>query len=127
MRSKNPIFLLIFVLIAFTCCRTDFDIEEVAPSIHLESDEMEDHDHSDEEVCIDCESEDIEVTSLDDQVEESHAGHDHGTANRNHGTQWFFNQPWAASFIWVKLLRDAVIFLVLAVAVFLFSGKWKKR
>lgn len=127
MSSKYTFFLLAFLLITFTACQTDFDIEEVAPSEYLESGAEEHHNHSGEDSCIDCDSVEVGHTSLEGHVEESHAGHDHSAGSRNHGTQWFFNQPWAASFVWGKLLRDAVIFLLLAIAVFLFSGKWKKK
>ncbi len=127
MRLLNLAFLLLFILLTFTSCQTDFDIEEVAPVEHLESAEHEDHNHSEGEDCSECDAEDSEHISIDDQVEESHSGHEHASGARNHGTEWFFNQPWAAPFIWNKLIRDGLIFLVLAVAIFLFSGKWKKR
>ena len=128
MRSINHVFILL-LLLTFSSCRTDFDIEEVAPAEYLESVGQDDHNHSEGEDCIECESEseDPDHISIDEQVEESHAGHAHASGSRNHGTEWFFNQPWAAPFIWNKLIRDGLIFLALATAIFLFSGKRKKK
>ncbi len=129
-----PISTLILIpvtltLLLFTGCQTDYDITDVAPADFLDSEEHAphdcdiDHDHSDGE----CEEESPEELPLDDHVEDSHAGHDHAPGTRNHGTQWFFNQPWAAPFIWKKLFRDGGIFLALAVAVFFISGRRRKK
>ena len=109
--------ILLFILLVFTACRTDYDIAEVAPSEYL------DEEHTECELSEESESE----HSIDEQAEESHAGHDHAGGTRNHGTQWFFNQPWAAPFIWGKLFRDAAIFLALAVAIFFISGRKRKK
>lgn len=121
-RYTIPITLL-FMLLFSTACRTDYDIAEVAPSVHLD----EEHHTADEHAeCEDHEESDSEH-AVDEHVEESHAGHNHAVGSRNHGTQWFFNQPWAAPFIWGKLFRDAAIFLVLAAAVFIISGRKRKK
>ncbi|MEN8209514.1 MAG: hypothetical protein ABFR50_09720, partial [Candidatus Fermentibacteria bacterium] len=53
--------------------------------------------------------------------------HVHDAGQRNHGTGWFFNQPWAATFIWGKMFRDSLILLVLSAVVFLVSGYIRKR
>ncbi len=111
------------VLLAFVGCRTDYDIADIAPTEHLESAEHHGHDHDHEHV----DGETGDEHSVDEHVEDSHAGHAHSSGNRNHGTQWFFNQPWAAPFIWGKLFRDALIFLGLAAGIFLITGRRRKR
>lgn len=112
--------LLPFALLLLAGCQTDYDIADVAPGEHLESGGHSDH-HEDA-VTGHGEEPDVEH-----HMEDLHAGHAHGAGGRNHGTQWFFNQPWAAPFIWNKLLRDALIFLALAVSIFLITArKWKK-
>jgi len=108
-------------LLFFTGCRADYDIEEVAPADFLESSVHEEHAH--EEAA----AEEADSSRVDEHVEESHAGHVHGAGARNHGTQWFFNQPWAAPFIWGKLVRDALIFLLVAVIVFVVTGRRKGK
>ncbi|MCD4707106.1 MAG: hypothetical protein K8S62_05150 [Candidatus Sabulitectum sp.] len=138
MRMCNHSICLAFTLAFFflTGCRTDYDIADVAPEEHLHS---EDHDHADGETCEESESdhshghsnETGHAHSVNEEMEEAHAGgpsgHAHDAGDRNHGTQWFFNQPWAATFIWKKLFRDALIFLTLAVGIFLATGRRRKR
>jgi hypothetical protein len=53
--------------------------------------------------------------------------HQHDAGARNHGTEWFFNQPWAASFIWPKMLRDSVLLAALAAAIYLVSRRLTRR
>lgn len=120
-----PILTLFSTLLLFTGCQTDYDIADVASAEFLDSEEhvSHDHDNSDGE----CVEESHEELSVNDHVEDSHAGHDHAPGASNHGTQWFFNQPWAAPFIWKKLFRDGGIFLALAVAVFIISGRRRKK
>ena len=146
MTKNNIKFLSYFLLfsILFFNCNVDYDIEEVAPQEHLTSEHN--HDHTDEDACPECDSEhnhdhtdeeegpdfappltESENTDITEQVEDSHAGHNHAAGARNHGTQWFFNQPWAAPFIWPKLLRDALIFLVLAVVLFIITARKGKK
>lgn len=111
------VFLLLFLLLP-AGCRTDYDIEEVAPSEHLDEEQAhDDHDHLLEE--HDHEDEDAGLTGSDRHVHES--------GERNHGTEWFFNQPWAASFIWGKMLRDSLILLVLAAAITILSGRRSRQ
>lgn len=114
---------LLFALLVFASCQTDYDVAEVAPSEHLDVEHPAGPEQAEDETCEECDSE----HSIDEQVEDSHAGHNHAQGSRNHGTQWFFNQPWAAPFIWGKLFRDAAIFLVLAVAVFIISGRKRRK
>mgnify|MGYP002663977484 CR=1 FL=1 len=72
---------------------------------------------------------------------DAHEGHDHGAAHeagqeafepamhhhpegeRNHGTEWFFNQPWAYREGWGPIARDSAILAAAACCVFLFSGR----
>lgn len=119
----------------FFNCKVDYDIEEIAPQEHLDSDHTEhehehEHEHLDEEDCPECISEHMEgeeSVDVNEQMEDSHAGHNHDAGARNHGTQWFFNQPWAAPFIWGKLFRDSLVFLGLAIALFIFTAKKGKK
>lgn len=131
------VFLITIVLLSFSGCRTDYDISDVAPSEFLESGESQEHLHepADEETTDEHDNHNHEHTdgetgdehSIDEQVEASHAGHNHAAGTRNHGTQWFFNQPWAAPFIWGKLFRDSAIFLGLAVAIFFLSSRKRRQ
>jgi hypothetical protein len=121
MKSVVAICFSAVALLFFTGCRTDYDIEEVAPSEFLESSGGGEHAHEESAVA------EQDSSTVDEHMEESHAGHVHDAGARNHGTQWFFNQPWAAPFIWGKLLRDSVIFLLLAVTVFLVTGRRKRK
>ncbi|MCK5840685.1 MAG: hypothetical protein KAH31_00845 [Candidatus Sabulitectum sp.] len=129
------VFLFTIVFLSFSGCRTDYDIADVAPVEFLDSGENHEHlhEHSDNETPGEhdhnghTDVKTVDEHSIDEHVEASHAGHDHASGTRNHGTQWFFNQPWAAPFIWGKLFRDSVIFLGLAVAVFFFSNRKRRK
>jgi len=114
-------FLLMISAILMCGCYEDYDVEEVAPSEHLVS--TEGHDCSDDEPG---EHSPIDETSPEASVPGHSSGHSHGVGERNHGTQWFFNQPWAAPFIWGKLARDGSVFLALSVVIFLVSGRRKR-
>jgi len=137
---KLTLAFLISALLLFPACRTDYDIQEVANPQHLGT------DHSDD--CDDCEPEGAEHTEVDhehdadtaetdlpqDESDEHNASvisgsdrHVHDAGQRNHGTSWFFNQPWAASFIWGKMVRDSLILLVLSAAILVVSGYLRKR
>ena len=185
---NNKKFLSYFLLfsILFLNCKVDYDIDEIAPQEHLNSEHNNEHnnehnhehtdeeecpecnsEHTDEDVCPECDSEqehthehlegeectecdseqehthehvegeectecdseqlDSEDVNITEQVDDSHSGHNHAEGARNHGTEWFFNQPWAAPFIWPKLFRDALIFLGLAVALFIITARKGKK
>lgn len=49
--------------------------------------------------------------------------HLHPTGEQNHGTEWFFNQPWADSEGWGTIARDSAILFAAASCVFLVSGR----
>ncbi|MFO8183681.1 MAG: hypothetical protein R6U39_05855 [Candidatus Aegiribacteria sp.] len=119
MRAATAV-LLLFLLVT-AGCRTDYDIEEVASSEHLGEEHMHDeHDHMHEEHQQDeHEDEDAGLTGSDRHV--------HEAGVRNHGTEWFFNQPWAASFIWGKMLRDSLVLLALAAAIAFLSGRRSRQ
>ncbi len=127
-------------LLLLSACRTDYDIEEVATPQHLGT------DHNDD--CVECEDEDAEHVHTDhehdadtsepdllrDESDENNASvisgsdrHVHDAGQRNHGTGWFFNQPWAASFIWGKMVRDSVILLILSAVMLFVPGYLRKR
>ena len=130
---------LVTAVLLSMACKTDYDIEEVATSEHLGTDHNDEHDEC--EVCEDAENHDHEheadsaATVLLHEESDDHDvleitgsdRHVHASGERNHGTGWFFNQPWAATFIWGKMLRDIVILLVLSAAVLFVSGHRRKR
>jgi len=113
----------ILSLLVFSGCIEDYDVAEVAPEEHLHTE----HQHEHGETCEEC---DNPVEQAGEEVQHaggsSPSGHNHAAGSRNHGTQWFFNQPWAAPFIWGKLARDGAVFLVLACVIFFVTGR-KKR
>ena len=114
------IHLLAFSLLAvFGCAKiADYDIDEVASPEFLDE-EVHEHHH---------EHAQVEVHDDEHDLEDTHTGlHHHDTGVRNHGTQWFFNQPWSASFVWGKMLRDSAVLLVLAAALFLFPRLKRKK
>jgi len=126
-----PAFL---ALLATGCGESiNYDIEEVAPAAYLsgEDDACTDpsHHHEEGEEGHGGDEHGEEAGHGDESVIDDHpAGmHIHGTGVRNHGTQWFFNQPWAASFVWGKMLRDGIILLVLALSVALLPVILRKR
>jgi len=103
MRFIIPILIVVILAIAGCTERIDYDIEDVAPAEHLSGEE--------EHLYI-------------------HAGvHMHESGVRNHGTEWFFNKPWAASFVWGKMLRDTIVLLLLATGLFLIPrirSRWRR-
>ena len=118
---KSAKLFLILAVLLFCGCLKDYDVEEVAPADFLgEACDHDDHHHGEAETPAD---DDDEMHSAHDSGP-SH--HEHDAGERNHGTQWFFNQPWAAPLIWGKLTRDGAMLLGLAVMIILVSGR-KKR
>lgn len=128
---KLAVIVLTSIILLSLACKMDYDIEEVARQEHMgaaHNHETDDHDHEHE----------AEAAEHDSEHEESHEHdttsgltgshrHVHDAGERNHGTGWFFNQPWAASFIWGKMVRDAVILLVLAAVIIFVSGYRRKH
>ena len=131
---------MISALLLLSACRTDYDIEEVATPHQLGT------DHNDD--CDECEHEDAEHVHTDHEhdmdISENDLLHEdsdvhnvsvlsgtdrhvHDAGQRNHGTGWFFNQPWAASFIWGKMVRDSVILLILSAVMLFVPGYLRKR
>ncbi|MBN2585897.1 MAG: hypothetical protein JXA64_01835 [Candidatus Fermentibacteraceae bacterium] len=113
-------------ILLISACRTDYDIEEVATAEFL----GQDHVHADS--CETCGEETTEVEHDHPEGEHVHdpAGSDrhiHEAGVRNHGTEWFFNQPWAADFIWGKMVRDSVILVLLATGLIILSGYRRKN
>jgi len=126
--------------------KVDYDIEEVlesesttgdhdgdvCPECSIVHEDEHEHDH-DEDIFPEC---DI-VHEDDDEHEDGIADpekvdlstvelHQHDQGVENHGTEWFFNQPWHSSFIWGKMLLNSVILLVLGVIV-LFASRYAAR
>jgi hypothetical protein len=120
--------LLAFLALLPTGCgeSIDYDIEEVAPSAFLSGEDEhgagEHHHEEGEEGYGEEAGHDEEI--VDDHPEGMHV---HEAGVRNHGTQWFFNQPWAATFVWGKMLRDGIVLLVLAASVSLLPVILRKR
>ena len=126
--------VIMLILISLTGCRIDYDIEEVVPPehlgqthehdhVHAETEDHHEHDSDAAEVCPICgENHDQEhVHEHDSTAISASSRHVHDAGARNHGTEWFFNQPWAARFIWNKMIRDTVILVILAALVLLAS------
>lgn len=127
--------LLLGACLLLACAEVDYDIAEVASPAYLGLEEEHDHEHSAEHsgteattmnpyplydastLCIRRESPPEELVGAETDSEMCI----HASGERNHGTEWFFNQPWAASFIWGKILRDSLILLVLAGGILLLS------
>jgi len=132
MRFIIPILIVVILAIAGCTERIDYDIEDVAPAEHLSGEE--EHLYGDEEHLNGEEEHDDEccagVHEETDELEGIHAGvHMHESGVRNHGTEWFFNQPWAASFVWGKMLRDTIVLLLLATGLFLIPrirSRWRR-
>ncbi|MBD3369750.1 hypothetical protein GF402_05225 [Candidatus Fermentibacteria bacterium] len=89
--------------------RIDYDVGEVAPPEHLSGPDEHPHHQHDQHGAESAE----QMTGA--------RGHVHTPGVRNHGTMWFFNQPWAARFIWSKILRDSAILVGLAILLLLLS------
>lgn len=104
--------IVLLSLISITGCRTDYDIEEVASPEHLG--ETHEHDHAHAETEENHEHDNAEISGSNRHV--------HEAGMRNPGTAWFFNQPWAAGFVWSKMIRDSVILLIMAAVVLLASS-----
>lgn len=101
--------IILLTLISLTGCRIDYDVEEVATPEHLG--ETHEHDH---------------VHEHDSTAVSGSNRHVHEAGARNHGTEWFFNQPWGARFIWSKMIRDTVILVILA-ALILLASRYRLR
>lgn len=121
------VFIIVSFMLLSLSCKADYDIAEVASQEYMHETHHHDETH-------DTEHEAVDQDSVNDESHEHDASgitgtdrHVHGAGQRNHGTAWFFNQPWAASFIWGKMVRDAVILLILAAAILLVSGYRRKH
>ncbi len=115
MKSASVVFISFLVL--SLACKTDYDISEVASpeflgAVHEEAAQDSTHVESQKH-------DPSQITETERHV------HDPGV--RNHGTTWFFNQPWAASFIWGKMIRDSIILLILAGVILFASGHRRKH
>lgn len=117
---KHLKLIILLTLISLTGCRIDYDIEEVATPEYLG--ETHEHDH------VHAETDDYHehVHEHDSTTISASSRHVHEAGARNHGTEWFFNQPWSAKFIWGKMIRDSVILVILAVAILL-ASRWRLR
>jgi|GEM_PF-1044562 len=135
-----PMIFLLFSLFSTGCMdRIDYDVDEVASQEHLRGSNLTvDQETADTPADLDtlltnesgrydetflCISAETPVeTAGEESIESESTLHVHDVGQRNHGTEWFFNQPWAAPFIWPKMIRDTVILIVLAAAVLTLSG-----
>lgn len=120
---KIVLILAVTLVIFSSGCLEDYDVAEVAPAEYLD----QEHHHEHDETCTECdEGHGESVDGIQQAGSSTPSGHNHAAGIRNHGTQWFFNQPWAAPFIWGKLARDGGIFLGLACLIFFLTGR-KRR
>lgn len=133
----TTVFCITAALLSLTC-KVDYDIQEVAPSEHLGADHQHDEygqehaehgepDHEHEAEIVESGSVNEESHELDVSDISGSSRHVHDAGVRNHGTAWFFNQPWAASFIWGKMVRDTVILLALSAIILFVSGYRRKH
>ncbi|MBN1433514.1 hypothetical protein JW921_02070 [Candidatus Fermentibacterales bacterium] len=100
----------------------DYDIEDVAPTSHLGEPCEHDHGHGELQEAGHEHHDDAE------RQESTQTGmHVHEAGQRNHGTEWFFNQPWASPFIWPKMLRDSLVLAALAAVIALVSRRLTRR
>lgn len=53
--------------------------------------------------------------------------HMHPAGEENHGTEWFFNQPWASRERWRYLARDSALLSGMACGILLISGARRRR
>lgn len=131
--------IILIALISLSGCRIDYDIEEVAPPEYLGETHEHDHAHPETEDHHDHVPDAADVCPVCGEIHDQEHFHEHDSTAisvssrhvheagaRNHGTGWFFNQPWAARFIWSKMIRDTVI-LVLLAAVILLASRHRLR
>lgn len=129
--------IIIAAVLLSMACKADYDITEVASPEHLGTDQHHEHDdceHEDAETDHVHEAETAEPDSLHEEFTDQDVAeisgssrHVHDAGERNHGTGWFFNQPWAATFVWGKMVRDSVILLILSAVLLLVSGYRRKH
>jgi len=137
---KLTVVILVIAVLLSLACKADYDIKEVASPEHLGAHHHHEHDECEHEDTEHVESDhehEEEISEPGSVHEESHEHdafemsgserHVHGEGERNHGTGWFFNQPWAASFIWGKMIRDSAILLILTAVILLVSGYRRKH
>lgn len=112
---RTVLFACSMLLAATTACAPagDYDIAEVAPDSFTGAGVHEDHH--------DAGHDHLDADSTDHETETGL--HLHPAGERNHGTTWFFNQPWAATFVWGKMFRDSIILLALAGVISLASSR----
>lgn len=140
MRARTPAALIpvlamatVCLLLQLSCGVGDFDIAEVAPEEHLNTEHVHEHEQASDHVHDTGHEHDGEHEHCDaahahgEHPESGSEMHHHEAGARNHGTEWFFNQPWAASFIWPKMLRDSVLLAALSVIIYLASKKLTRR
>lgn len=107
---KTGLLILVFAMVTSLSCQ-DYDISEVVEDSYLFSRDSIDAEPS---LCNTLLPSELEFS---DSLTESAAKRGspmHAPGQRNMSTAWFFNQPWAATFIWGKIVRDSLLLLVLA-------------
>jgi len=138
--SLAPLLIFLLVPLLFGGCmdRIDYDVEEVADQGHLRgSDRIIEQEPPDTlsanpsgryNATFLCVSDNSQTEAEgEESIPTESTLHEHDAGQRNHGTEWLFNQPWAASFIWPKMARDTVILIVLAAAVLTLSNILGRR
>ncbi len=53
--------------------------------------------------------------------------HMHPEGEENHGTEWFFSQPWASRERWRYLARDSALLSGMACGILLISGARRRK
>ena len=108
---ETGLIILVFTMVTSLSCQ-DYDISEVVEDSYLFRRDSIDAEPSQ------CNTRLPSVFELSDSLTESASANRgspmHAPGQRNMSTAWFFNQPWAATFIWGKMVRDSLLLLVLA-------------
>lgn len=81
----------------------------------------------DEDQCEACADDTLGDTSADSAAALGPDVHRHPAGERNHGTEWFFNQPWATPERWRFLARDSLVLAAAAGGVMLLSGIRRRK
>lgn len=111
---KTGLLILVFAMVTSLSCQ-DYDISEVVEDSYLFSRDSIDAEPSLRNTRLFCE---LEISdSLTESASANRGSPMHAPGQRNTSTAWFFNQPWAATFIWGKMVRDSLLLLGLAFVV----------
>ena len=108
---KTGLLILVFAMVTLLSCQ-DYDISEVVEDSYMFSRDSIDAESS---ICNTRLPSELEFSDSQTESTATKRGSPmHAPGQRNMSTAWFFNQPWAATFVWGKMIRDSLLLLVLA-------------